>query len=96
MQLENNTALSETKVNYSRRWGLNGKRKGDILMTQGLEKLKMAEAFMVSAEFLEFPLHYQNKGDSAEEIEARINDQRRDKKKVCHFLYALFLNSQSR
>ena len=59
-------------------------------MIQGLkEKLEMAETFMESADFLEQPLYYAARGDSKEEIEVRTDKQRIQKKKMCHFLYAV-------
>ena len=59
-------------------------------MTQELkEKLEMAETFMESADFLEQPLYYAVRGDSEEEIETRTDKQRIQKKKMCHFLYAV-------
>ena len=59
-------------------------------MIQGLkEKLEMAETFMESADFLEQPLYYAATGESKEEIETRTDKQRVQKKKMCHFLYAV-------
>ena len=59
-------------------------------MIQGLkEKLEMAETFMESADFLEQPLYHAVRGDSIEEIETRTDKQRVQKKKMCHFLYAV-------
>ena len=53
------------------------------------DKLEMAEAFLESAALLEQPLYRTVLGDSEEEIEARKDKQRYQRKKACHFLYAI-------
>ena len=58
-------------------------------MTPGLEKLEMAEVFLESTVHLELPLYRTVPGDPEEENEARKSKQRWQKKKACHFLYAI-------
>ena len=62
----------------------------DYLKVQGLEeKLRIAETFMETAEFLEIALFTAFIGESKEKIEARKDKQRLQRKEVCHFLYAI-------
>ena len=58
-------------------------------MAYGLEKLEMAEAFLESTVHLERPLFCIVSGDPEEENEARKSKQRWQRKKACHFLYAI-------
>lgn len=53
------------------------------------DKLEMAEAFLESAVLLEQSLYRTVLDDSKEEIEARKDKQRYQRKKACHFLYAI-------
>ena len=62
----------------------------DYLKAQGSEeKLRNAEAFMETAEFLEIALFPAFIGESREKIEARKDKQRLQRKVVCHSLYAI-------
>ena len=62
----------------------------DYLKVQGLEeKLRIAETFMETAEFLEIAPFTAFIGESKEKIEARKDKQRLQRKEVCHFLYAI-------
>ena len=56
---------------------------GDDLMMHGLHKLKMAQSFLESADIL--GTVFLNKG-------ASMDDQILDRKKVCHFLYAMIFD----
>ena len=62
----------------------------DYLKVQGLEeKLKIAETFMETAEFLEIAPYLASIGESKEQIGARKDKQNLERKEVCHFLYAI-------
>ena len=56
-----------------------------------IEKLRMAEAFLESADLLEQPLTLVERGDfiSIETIKDRKDKQLVQKREVCHFLYAV-------
>ena len=56
-------------------------------MAYGLQKLEMAEAFLETAMLIEGP--YLLESNSREEVDARASKLRWQKKKVCHFLYAM-------
>ena len=62
----------------------------NYLKARGLEeKLRIAETFLDTAEFLEMAPFIATVGESAENIENRKDKQRWQRKGVCHFLYAI-------
>ena len=58
-------------------------------MVPGWQKLLMVEAFLESTDLLEKPLTRIQRNDSKEELGAREEKQRWQKKQVCYFLYAI-------